>query len=387
MRMKDVDAVTRLVHAGQEIDVAYNAVTAPIYQTSVFRYEEVNKSRGYEYSRASNPTRHALESLMADLEGGVGAVATASGAAALSVAISIFHAGIHVIVAQDCYGGTARILNLLQKQKKLSYTAIDLNDEAALTAALRPETKVIWAESPTNPLLTVIDLERLAKFAQVHGLKLLVDNTFLTPLLQQPLKLGADIVMHSTTKYINGHADVLSGVIVARDQELLDKLRFAVKALGAICGPFDAWLVLRGSKTLALRMERHQANARAVAEWLATHPKVAEVRYPGFSTHPGHQIALRQQGGFGGVVTIRVRGGGEAAKMLVKSTNLFALTDSLGGVESTINHSVSMSHAGMPKEQRQQAGITDEVVRLSIGIEAVPDLIADLSQALDRIPG
>jgi cystathionine beta-lyase/cystathionine gamma-synthase len=310
-------------------------------------------------------------------------VATASGAAALTAAISIFDSGVHVIVCQDCYGGTARILDLLQQQKKLTYTPVDLNDEVALSAALRPESKVLWAESPTNPLLNIIDLRRVCDFAREHGLISVVDNTFMTPLLQNPIALGADIVVHSTTKYINGHADVIGGAVVVRDAALADKMRFTVKALGAIAGPFDAWLVLRGSKTLGLRLERQQESAARIAPLLAQDGRIERVFFPGLATHPGHAVAARQQRGFGAVITVKMRGGVAAAKRFAGATKLFALTDSLGGLESQINHSAFMSHAGMPKEQRARAGITDDLVRISVGIEAVDDLIADLKQALD----
>ncbi len=385
--MKSADRITRLVHAGQEVDVAYNAVTAPIYQTSVFRYEEVGKSKGYEYSRAANPTRHSLESLIADLEGGAGAVATATGVGALTTAISIFDAGVHVIVSHDCYGGTARLLDLLQQQGKLSYSYVDLSEPAALESAVRPQSRVLWVESPTNPLLRIVDLERLGAAAKRHGLCMIVDNTFMTPLWQRPFEFGADIVVHSTTKYLNGHADVISGAVVARDEVLLKKIRLLVRAFGWAAAPFDTWLVLRGAKTLALRLQRHQENAMAVAEFLLGQPNIEEVFYPGLPSHPGHALARRQQGGFGGVVTVKLRGGGEAAKQFVRSTRLFALTDSLGGVESTINQSAFMSHAGMPREQRLRAGITDNTVRLSVGIESPQDLLDDLGEALSRVGG
>ena len=379
-----MDPITRIVHAGQELDVAYNSVTAPLYQTSVFRYEALGESKGYEYSRASNPTRHALESLIADLEGGAGAVACATGVATFSTVLAAFPGNIHIILSHGCYGGSARLLGLMQDQGKLTFSFVDLNDLAAVEAAICPETQIVWAESPTNPLLEIVNFTQLGEFCNRKKLTLMVDNTFMTPLLQRPFEFGADIVMHSTTKYINGHADVISGVVVARTKDLLKKIQFAARAYGFAASPFDCWLTLRGSKTLPLRLKQHQANAAAIAEFLVGHPKVAKTYYPGLSGHPGHELAKRQQGGFGGVVSLKIKGGFAAAKAFVNSTKLFGIADSLGGVESTLSHSATMSHAGMPKAQRDIAGITDDLVRLSVGIEAIDDLRGDLAQALDQ---
>ena len=380
-----MDPITRLIHAGQELDSAYNSITAPLYQTSVFRYEALGVSKGYEYSRATNPTRHVLESLIADLEGGIGAVACATGVATFTTVLAAFDGNIHVIISHDCYGGAARLLGLMQEQGKLTFSFVDLNDVTAMQAALRPETRIVWAESPTNPLLNIVDLARVGEFAKKNKLTFIVDNTFMTPLLQQPFEYGADIIMHSTTKYINGHADLISGVVVARDEAHLKKLQFAAKAFGLVASPFDCWLALRGSKTLALRLRQHQENAAAVADFLHGHPKIAAVFYPGLASHPGHDLAARQQKGFGGVVSFKIKGGLVAAKTLLGATQVFGIADSLGGIESTINHSATMSHYGMPRAQRQAAGISDDVVRLSVGIEAIQDLLDDLNQAFEKV--
>ncbi len=377
-----MDPITRIVHAGQELDEAFNSITAPLYQTSVFRYEGLGESKGYQYSRASNPTRHILESLISDLEGGVGAVACATGVATFSAVLAAFDGNIDIIVSHDCYGGAARLLGLMQDQGKLTFSFVNLNDLAAVDAAIKPETQIVWAESPTNPLLNIVDFTQLGQFCQQKKLTLIVDNTFMTPLLQRPFEFGADIVMHSTTKYINGHADVISGVVVARGEAHLKKIELAVRTYGLAAGPFDCWLTLRGSKTLALRLKQHQENAAKVAEFLNRHPKVAKTFYPGLPSHPGHALAQRQQKGFGGVVSLELKGGFAAAKAMANATKVFGIADSLGGVESTISHSATMSHAGMPKAQREIAGITDGVVRLSVGIEAIDDLLADLAQAL-----
>lgn len=382
-----MDPITRIVHAGQELDAAYNSISPPLYQTSVFRYEALGQSKGYEYSRASNPTRHILESLISDLEGGAGAVACATGVATFSTILAAFDGNIHIILSHDCYGGSARLLGLMQNQGKLTFTFVNLNDLAAVAAAVRPETQIVWAESPTNPLLNIVDLTLLGQFCAEKKLTLIVDNTFMTPLLQRPFDFGADIVMHSTTKYINGHADLISGVVVARRKEQLKKIQFAAKAYGFAASPFDCWLTLRGSKTLPLRLKQHQENAAAVAAFLSNHPKVAQTLYPGLADHPGHELAKRQQKGFGGVVSLRLKGGFAAAKAMANSTQLFAIADSLGGVESTLSHSATMSHAGTPSEQREVAGIGEDLIRLSVGIEAIDDLLADLAQALDQAPG
>jgi O-succinylhomoserine (thiol)-lyase len=378
-----MDLATRIIHAGSRTDTAYNSVTAPIYQTSTFRFEDVGVHKGFEYSRLGNPTRCALEDLLAELEGGAGAVATASGVAAISLALSLFDGGVGVVCTHDCYGGTARLLGLLHEQKKIRFSFVNLNEPAALEAAKAGGNQILWLETPSNPLLRVVDLAQVIAFAHEAGWMVIADNTFMTPLLQTPISYGADLVVHSTTKYLNGHADVIGGAVIARTAELNRKLQFAAKACGAIAGPFDSWLVLRGIKTLPVRMRCHQENASTVARFLAHHRNVEAVFYPGLESHPGHELASRQQRGFGGMVSLALRGDAAAVRRLLRSTRIFTLAESLGGIESLISHPATMSHAAMPVEQRRIAGITDNVIRLSVGIESAVDLIADLEQALD----
>jgi cystathionine gamma-synthase len=377
-----MDFATRLVHAGQEIDRAYRSVTTPIYQTSTFRFEDVGATCGFEYTRLGNPTRQALEALLAELEGGAGAVAAASGMAAISIALAVLEADAHLLCTRDCYGGTYRLLAHLQRQGKLEVTFLDLGDPADRERAVKPTTRAIWVETPSNPLLRITDLAELTAFAHARGLLVIADNTFLSPLLQRPMDFGVDLVVHSTTKYLNGHADVVGGAVVARTEELNRAIQFAAKTGGAVQAPFDAWLVLRGLKTLHLRMAAHEENARAVAEFLARHPKVEQVHYPGLESHPGHGLAKRQQRGFGGMVSFTVRGGPAEARKVLKRIRVFALAESLGGVESLVGHPATMSHAAMPPEHRRAAGIDDHLLRLSVGIEAKGDLIDDLEQSL-----
>lgn len=378
-----MDIITRMVHAGQSTDQVYGSVTLPIYQTSTFAFEDVGKTTGFEYSRLGNPTRRALEVILADLEGGAGAVATASGMAAISTALSIFEAGMHVICTHDCYGGTVRLLNYLADQGKIQLSYADMNDVSGLASLIKPNTRVLWVETPSNPLLRITDLGKVAEFAREKGLTVIVDNTFLSPICQQPIAFGADVVVHSTTKYLNGHADVVGGAVIAATDELNRKIQFAAKTHGGIAAPFDSWLVLRGLKTLHLRMAQHEKNAMAVAKFLAGHARVEQVFYPGLPSHPGHELARKQQKGFGGMVSFAVKGGVEAAHRVLGCVRLFTLAESLGGVESLIGHPVTMSHASMPREQRDTAGIMETVIRLSVGIEAADDLIADLAQALE----
>ena len=373
---------TRAVLAGQRTDSAYNSITGPIYQSATFRFEDIGKTKGFDYTRSGNPTRKVLEDLLADLEGGEGAVAVATGMAAVSTALALFDADAHIICSHDCYGGTERLLTTLRDQRKLDVSFVDLTDLDALADAIQPTTRAIWAETPSNPLLRIIDLEALASFARANDVLLIVDNTFLSPLFQQPISLGADIVVHSTTKYINGHSDVVGGAIIARTEELAAKIQFAANAHGTTAPPFDSWLVIRGIRTLGLRLREHERNALAVARYLEQHPLVDKVYYPGLESHEGHALACRQQKGFGGVVSFALRGGTSAVDALLRSTRVFALAESLGGVESLIEHPATMSHATMSAEQRAIAGITDAVIRLSVGIEAVDDLLADLEHAL-----
>lgn len=373
---------TRIVLAGQQTDGCYRSIVPPIYQSAIFGFDDVGVTRGFDYTRSGNPTRKALEDLLAELEGGAGAVAVNTGMAAISTVLSSFNAGDHIICSHDCYGGTERLLRSLRDQGKLEVSFVDLTNPLALADAVRPNTRALWVETPSNPLLRIVDLEAIGRFSRSSGLILIVDNTFLSPAFQQPISFGADIVVHSTTKYINGHSDVVGGAIIARTTELHQKLAYLANAHGTTAQPFDCWLVLRGIKTLSLRVKQHAANALAVARFLEDHPLVEKVFYPGLESHQGHELARRQQSGFGGVVSFALRGGSSAVRTLLLSTQIFALAESLGGVESLIEQPATMSHAAMLPEQRAAAGITDAVIRLSVGVEDQEDLINDLAQAL-----
>ncbi|HLA64542.1 MAG TPA: PLP-dependent aspartate aminotransferase family protein [Rhodothermales bacterium] len=373
---------TTLTLAGQRTDACYNSVIPPIYQTATFRFEDVGQTKGYDYTRSGNPTRRALEETLATLDGGAGAVATTSGMAAVSTLLALLDAGAHVVCSHDCYGGTARLLNTLQQQGKLAVSFVDLTRPSALRGALRPETRAVWIETPSNPLLRLVDVAAVAAEAAAHGLTVVVDNTFLSPLQQQALALGADYVVYSTTKYLNGHSDVVGGAVVARTPEGAERLQFTANAHGTTAPPFDSWLVLRGLKTLPLRLLQHETNALVVARFLDDHPAVERVYYPGLETHPGHELALRQQTGFGGMVSFELRGGPDAVRHALRATRVFALAESLGGVESLIEQPATMSHASMLPEQRAAAGINDALIRLSVGIEAEGDLLDDLDRAL-----
>lgn len=377
---------TRLALAGQRTDTCYNSIVPPLYQSAIFRFEDIGETKGFDYTRSGNPTRKALEDVLADLDGGAGAVALTSGMAAISTTLALFDTGAHLICSHDCYGGTERLLCHLQAQGKLDVSFVDLTDLSALQAAIRPTTQAVWVETPSNPLLRIVDVAALADVTHAYDLTLIVDNTFLSPILQQPLALGADLVVYSTTKYINGHSDVVGGAIVAKTPELNERIQFTANAFGTIAQPFDCWLVLRGIKTLPLRMKQHEANAQAVAEFLDVHPNVERVFYPGLPDHPGHALAQQQQYGFGGMVSFEVRGGTEVVNHLLRSTQVFTLAESLGGVESLIEQPATMSHASMRPEQRAAAGISDHVIRLSVGIEDIHDLLADLDQALSYAP-
>ncbi|MDP4199246.1 MAG: PLP-dependent aspartate aminotransferase family protein [Bacteroidota bacterium] len=377
---------TRTILRTTKTDDQYGSIGTPLYQTSNFRFREVGESTGYDYTRSGNPTRKALEDVLAELEGGARAVAVSTGMAAIATVLSHFPVGAHVIATHDCYGGTARLLKLFSDQGKLDVSFIDLSDLHSVRAAVKPTTACLWIETPSNPLLQVVDVAALVKLAKVYGVLVAVDNTFLSPFFFQPLALGADVVVHSTTKWLNGHSDVVGGAVISRTPELGARFQFLANALGTTTGSFDSWLVLRGVKTLHVRMRQHESNAQAVAEFLAQHPRVAEVFYPGLPSHPTHEIAKAQQSGFGGVVSFRVRSEDiEDVKQVLRSTHLFTLAESLGGVESLIEQPALMSHASMTPELRVAAGITDNLIRLSIGIEHVDDLIADLDQALASV--
>ncbi len=373
---------TRAIHAGQDPDPLTGSIAVPIYQTSTYAQDVVGETRGgYDYSRAGNPTRTALEQALASLEGASHGYAFASGMAASDTLIrAVLRPGDHLIIPDDAYGGTFRLIDKICVPWGLSYTSTSLGDLDAVREALRPETKLIWCETPTNPLLGIADIAGLADIAGVCGAKLLVDNTFASPYLQQPIDLGADVVLHSTTKYIGGHSDVIGGALVTDEDGLAEEFAFHAKSMGAIAGPFDAWLTLRGVKTLAVRMDRHCDNAEAVVDLLVGHPRVAHVYYPGLPSHPGHQIAAGQMLRFGGMVSFTVAGGREEAIKVCQRTRLFTLGESLGGVESLIEHPGLMTHASVAGSQLE---VRDDLIRLSVGIEDIDDLLADLRDALD----
>jgi cystathionine gamma-lyase len=375
---------TRAIHAGQSPDPSTGAIMTPIYATSTYVQSSPGVHQGFEYSRSHNPTRFAWERCIADLEGGTRGFAFASGLAATSTILELLDSGSHVVVMDDVYGGTYRLFERVRKRSAgLDFSFIDLNDEAALAAAIKPNTKMIWAETPTNPMLKVVDLAKLGAFAKQRGLILVVDNTFCSPMLQRPLEYGASIVMHSATKYLNGHSDMVGGVAIVGDNaELAEQMTFLQNAIGGVQGPFDSFLALRGLKTLHLRMRAHCANAMELAQWLDTHPAIEKVIYPGLPSHPQHALAKRQMDGFGGLISIYVRGGLPAATRMMERCKLFGLAESLGGVESLINHPAIMTHASVPADRRAALGIHDNLVRLSVGVEDVADLRTELDAAL-----
>jgi cystathionine gamma-lyase len=375
---------TRAIHAGQEPDPSTGAIMVPIYATSTYVQESPGVHKGYEYARSQNPTRMAYERCIADLENGSSGYAFASGMAATATILDLLPSGAHVIAMDDLYGGTLRLFERVRRGSAgLNFTFVDLADLAAAAAAIRPETRLIWIETPTNPLLKLVDLEAVASLARKRGILTGADNTFASPFVQRPLDLGVDIVMHSATKYLNGHSDMVGGIaVVGENRELADRLAFLHNAVGAVAGPFDSFLALRGLKTLALRMERHCANAAAVADWLSRHPGVEQVYYPGLKSHPQHELARRQMHGFGGMVTALLAGGLPKARRFLERCRIFALAESLGGVESLIEHPAIMTHASVPAEDRARRGISDGLVRLSVGVEDADDLIGDLDQAL-----
>ena len=369
---------TRAIHAGQDPEPITGAVTVPIFQTSTFAQPKVGEHTGYEYARTGNPTRTALETCLAALEGAERAVAFASGLAAEDAVFRLLEPGDHVVMADDVYGGTWRQIAQVHTRFGIEVSAVGLADLDAVRAALRPTTRLVWAETPSNPLLKILDLGALAELAHAHGAQLVADNTFATPALQQPLSLGADVVVHSTTKYLGGHSDVVGGA-VCTDAATAERLAFLQNAVGAVPGPFDAWLTLRGVKTLEVRMARHSENAAQVAAFLVDHPAVSAVAYPGLTDHPGHELAARQMSAFGGMVSFRVTGGIDVAKRVAESTRLFFLAESLGGVESLIEHPGIMTHASVAGTALE---VPDDLLRLSVGIESVTDLLADLEAAL-----
>jgi len=375
---------TRGIHAGQAPDPSTGAIMVPIYATSTYVQSSPGVHKGYEYSRTQNPTRMAYERCIADLESGTRGYAFASGMAATATLLELFDQGAHVVASDDLYGGTYRLFTRVRERSSgLSVSYVDMRDRASLEAAIRPETRLVWVETPSNPTLKLVDLAMVAEIGKRHGVVTVADNTFASPYVQRPLELGFDLVMHSATKYLNGHSDMVGGVIVAgEDATLADRLAFLHNAVGAVAGPFDSFLALRGLKTLALRLERHCVNAQAIAEHLTRHPQVARVHYPGLASHPQHELARRQMHGYGGMVTIELKGGLAETRRFLERVEIFALAESLGGVESLIEHPAIMTHASLPSEQRQALGIGDTLVRLSVGIEDLDDLITDLDHAL-----
>jgi cystathionine gamma-lyase len=374
---------TRAIHAGQQHDPTTGAVMVPIYATSTYAQESPGVHKGFEYSRSQNPTRMAFERCIADLESGTHGFAFASGLAAIATILELLDSGAHVIATDDIYGGSFRLFDQVRKRSAgLHFSFVDMSDLAAIEAAIRPGTRMIWIETPTNPLLRLADLAGIAALAKKHKLIAVADNTFASPYAQRPLESGINIVMHSTTKYLNGHSDIIGGCVVVDTDVLGEKLRFLQNAIGSIAGPFDSFLALRGLKTLALRMERHCSNALAVARWLEKNSKVARVIYPGLESHPQHKLAKKQMSAFGGIVTFVVKGDLARTRRVLERTSLFTLAESLGGVESLIEHPAIMTHASIPAHKRDEIGISDSLVRLSVGIEDPDDLIADLEMAL-----
>src|SRR5580658_5866253 len=380
---------TRAIHVGQEADPATGATIVPIYQTSTYTQDAVGEHKGFDYSRTINPTRLALEKQLASLEGGAHGYAFASGMAATAAVLNLLSAGDHAVVTDDLYGGTYRLFTRVLERYGLEFTFVDMSDLNAVRAAIRPNTKLFWIETPTNPLLKLIDIAALrdaADAARQGKLILAVDNTFATPYFQQPLALGADVVVHSTTKYIGGHSDVVGGVAITNDDAIADVIKFHQNAVGGVPGPHDAWLTMRGAKTLALRMQAHARNAQAVAEFLDAHPEVDRVYYPGLPSHPQHALAKRQMSGFGGMVSFVLKGPPSRGLDFAHRLRYFSLAESLGGVESLICHPARMTHGSIPKEDRERRGVTDGLLRLSVGIEDIEDLLDDLRSALASAP-
>lgn len=378
---------TLAVHAGQSPDPGTGAVMVPIFATSTYAQNSPGEHQGYEYSRTQNPTRFAYERCVAALEGGQRAFAFASGMAATSTVLELLDQGGHVIAMDDVYGGTYRLFERVRRRSAgLDFSWVDLGDAAALEAAIRENTRMVWIETPTNPLLKLVDIARIASIARKHGLLVVVDNTFCSPVLQRPLELGAHLVVHSATKYLNGHSDMVGGIAVVGDDEVLsEQLAFLQNSVGGVQGPFDSFLALRGLKTLHLRMQAHCANALELAKWLERQPAIDRVLYPGLPSHPQHDLAKKQMADFGGMISIKLRGGLEAVQKFMGCCRIFTIAESLGGVESLVNHPASMTHASVPVDRRDSLGITEDIVRLSVGVEDVEDLRADLALALDGI--
>jgi cystathionine gamma-lyase len=371
---------TLAIHAGQSPDPTTGAIMTPVYLTSTYVQDGPGEHKGYEYSRTQNPTRHALQDCLAALEGARHGLAFASGLAATDAILHLLSAGDHVVFSDDVYGGTFRIFDKVFRRLGLSFDAVDMTDPRNVERAMKPSTRLVWIETPTNPMLKIVDLAEVARTARARGARTVVDNTFATPYFQRPLEHGIDVVCHSTTKYLNGHSDVIGGAVMTSDGELFERLRFVQNAVGGVPSPMDSFLVLRGLKTLHVRMERHAANAMRIARFLEGHPQVERATYPGLPSHPQHALALRQMSGFGGMLTFVLRGGLEAARAFLKAVRIFACAESLGGVESLIEHPAIMTHASVPRETREKLGIADGLIRVSAGIESADDLVADLER-------
>jgi len=374
---------TLAIHAGERPDKTFGAISTPIYQTSTFAFEDVGKTRGYDYSRTANPTRKVLEDTIAQLEGGKAGFAFATGMAAEATVIHLLKAGDHIITGDDIYGGTYRLFQDVMRHFGLEFTFLRMANRERIEDAIKPNTRMLWLETPSNPLLNIVDLEMAVDVAKKHNLLTAIDNTFATPYFLRPIEYGIDLVVHSTTKYLNGHCDVVGGAVVTTTDELTEKVQFLLNAMGTCASPFDCWLVLRGIETLPVRMKQHEENAIAVANYLKGHTRVSRVFYPGLESHPGYKIARKQMKGFGGVVSFEIEGGIEAVNSFLKRIKVFSLAESLGGVASLAEHPATMTHASMPKEHREKVGITDGLIRLSIGLENIDDLIDDLRQALE----
>jgi cystathionine gamma-lyase/cystathionine beta-lyase/cystathionine gamma-lyase/homocysteine desulfhydrase len=375
---------TKAIHAGQEPDPTTGAVSVPIYQTSTYAQEGIGKNKGFEYARTQNPTRSALEANLAALEGGRAGFAFASGMAATNAVMTLLRAGDHVIVSDNTYGGTFRLFDKVLKKFGLEFSYVDAREPQNVEDVARPETRMVFIETPTNPVMSLVDISAVAEITRRRGIRLVVDNTFMSPYFQRPLELGADIVVHSTTKYLNGHSDSIGGAVILNDEEDIRAMAFIQNSAGAIISPMDAWLVMRGTKTLAVRMRQHDENGRMVAQFLSEHPKVRHVYYPGLKSHPQHELARRQMTGFGGMISFET-GSLENASRVLEGVKLCTLGESLGGVETLISHPATMTHASVPEVERDRLGITDGLVRISVGIEDVDDIIADLDKALSEI--
>jgi len=373
---------TAAIHAGDRPDAQFGAISMPIYQTSTFAFEDLGKNRGYDYSRTSNPTRKVLEDTIARLEGGKAGFAFATGMAAEATIVHILKAGDHVVCGDDVYGGTYRLFQHVMQNFGLETTFVRMNSKKSIEDAIKPNTRMIWIETPSNPLLNIVDVEMVANIAKSRGLLSVIDNTFATPYFLKPIEYGIDLVVHSTTKYLNGHCDVVGGAVVTTTEELTERVQFFLNAMGTCASPFDCWLVLRGIETLPVRMKQHAENASAVARYLQDHKAVSKVYFPGLDSHPGYEIARRQMKGFGGMVSFELKGGITAVRSFLKKIQIFALAESLGGVSSLAEHPATMSHASMPPDYRTRIGINDDLIRLSVGLEHIEDLIEDLEQAL-----